>query len=169
MVTRRTDDHGLTGQTETALRVIARRLREIMSEPGDGQQRLDKIVRQISGLMVAEVCSIYFKRQDGTLITPGESRKSVGGARAHERLLDPVEQLGLAHARVLGPEGDIALHNWVETSFAIGIVPLCAACSALFDKHHRKLVVLFATLALLAFGFATGGQPWLSIARMRPS
>lgn len=67
MVTRRTDDLGLTGQTETALRVIARRLRQIMSEPGDGQQRLDKIVRQISGLMVAEVCSIYFKRQDGSL------------------------------------------------------------------------------------------------------
>ena len=37
------------------------------AEPGDGQQRLDKIVRQISGLMVAEVCSIYFKRQDGSL------------------------------------------------------------------------------------------------------
>lgn len=67
MVTRRTDDLGLGGQSETALRVIARRLREIMSEPGDGQQRLDKIVRQISGLMVAEVCSIYFKRQDGSL------------------------------------------------------------------------------------------------------
>ncbi len=67
MATRRTDDLGLTGHAETALRVIARRLRQIMSEPGDGQQRLDKIVRQISGLMVAEVCSIYFKRQDGTL------------------------------------------------------------------------------------------------------
>ena len=44
-----------------------RRLREIMSEPGDGQSRLDKIVRQIANLMVAEVCSIYLKRQDGTL------------------------------------------------------------------------------------------------------
>ena len=29
--------------------------------------RLDKIVRQIAGLMVAEVCSIYLKRQDGSL------------------------------------------------------------------------------------------------------
>lgn len=44
-----------------------RRLREIMAEPGDGQVRLDKIVRQIAGIMVAEVCSIYLKRQDGTL------------------------------------------------------------------------------------------------------
>jgi phosphotransferase system enzyme I (PtsP) len=44
-----------------------RRLREIMAEPGDGQARLNKIVRQIAGLMVAEVCSIYLKRQDGSL------------------------------------------------------------------------------------------------------
>jgi phosphotransferase system enzyme I (PtsP) len=53
--------------TEPALRIIMRRLREIMAEPADGQSRLDKIVRQIAGLMVAEVCSIYLKRQDGSL------------------------------------------------------------------------------------------------------
>ena len=53
--------------SEPALRVIMRRLREIMSEPGDGQARLDKIVKQIAGVMVAEVCSIYLKRQDGSL------------------------------------------------------------------------------------------------------
>jgi phosphotransferase system enzyme I (PtsP) len=54
--------------SEPALRIIMRRLREIMAEPhADGQVRLDKIVRQIAGLMVAEVCSIYLKRQDGTL------------------------------------------------------------------------------------------------------
>jgi phosphotransferase system enzyme I (PtsP) len=53
---------------EPALRIIMRRLREIMAEPSDsGQARLDKIVRQIAGLMVAEVCSIYLKRQDGSL------------------------------------------------------------------------------------------------------
>ena len=34
---------------------------------GDGQERLDQIVRQIAGVMVAEVCSIYLKRQDGSL------------------------------------------------------------------------------------------------------
>ena len=44
-----------------------RRLREIMGEEGDGQSKLDKIVRQIAGVMVAEVCSIYLKRQDGSL------------------------------------------------------------------------------------------------------
>jgi phosphotransferase system enzyme I (PtsP) len=44
-----------------------RRLREIMSDADDGQVRLDKIVRQIAGVMVADVCSIYLKRQDGSL------------------------------------------------------------------------------------------------------
>src|SRR5262249_21884642 len=53
--------------SEPALRIIMRRLREIMAEPSDGQSRLDKIVRQIAGLMVAEVCSIYLKRHDGSL------------------------------------------------------------------------------------------------------
>lgn len=61
-----------------------RRLREIMSEPGDGQQRLDKIVKQIAGVMVAEVCSIYLKRQDGSLelfATEGLNRDAVHAVR----------------------------------------------------------------------------------------
>ncbi len=64
---RGTADARPTSPTEPALRVFMRRLREILDEGGDGQARLDKIVLQISGLMVAEVCSIYFKRQDGSL------------------------------------------------------------------------------------------------------
>src|SRR5262245_25254930 len=66
MHTRRGDDPRMK-PPEPALRVIMRRLREIMAESGDGQARLDKIVRQIAGLMVAEVCSLYLKRQDGSL------------------------------------------------------------------------------------------------------
>lgn len=66
MATRRSSDKPPI-QSEPALRIITRRLREIMAEASDGQTRLDRIVRQISGLMVAEVCSIYFKRRDGTL------------------------------------------------------------------------------------------------------
>ncbi|MBX9864048.1 MAG: phosphoenolpyruvate--protein phosphotransferase [Hyphomicrobium sp.] len=61
--------------TEPALRVIMRRLRDIMAAPADGgvaapadgQQRLDMIVRQIAGVMVADVCSLYLRRQDGSL------------------------------------------------------------------------------------------------------
>ena len=60
-------DTSRVAPSEPALRILMRRLREIMAEPSDGQSRLDKIVRQIAGLMVAEVCSIYLKRQDGSL------------------------------------------------------------------------------------------------------
>src|SRR5262252_52401 len=66
MQNRGSDDPRVT-PSEPALRIILRRLREIMAEPSDGQSRLDRIVRQIAGLMVAEVCSIYLKRQDGSL------------------------------------------------------------------------------------------------------
>jgi phosphotransferase system enzyme I (PtsP) len=60
-------DDARVAPSEAALRVIMRRLREIMAEPADGQTRLDRIVHQVAGLMVAEVCSIYLKRQDGSL------------------------------------------------------------------------------------------------------
>lgn len=66
MQARRTEESEVA-PSETALRVIMRRLREIMGEPGDGQSRLDKIVRHVAGVMVAEVCSIYLKRRDGSL------------------------------------------------------------------------------------------------------
>ena len=66
--------------TEPALRAFMRRLREIMAEPSDGQARLDMIVRQVAGLMVAEVCSIYIKRQDASLelfATEGLNKEAV--------------------------------------------------------------------------------------------
>ena len=66
MVVRRGDDPRPL-PSETSLRVIMRGLREIMAEGGGGQEKLDRIVRQIAGVMVAEVCSIYLKRQDGSL------------------------------------------------------------------------------------------------------
>jgi len=53
--------------SEPTLRIIMRGLRDIMSEPGDAQTRLNKIVHQIAGVMVTEVCSIYLKRKDGSL------------------------------------------------------------------------------------------------------
>ena len=56
-----------TAVNEPALRIFMRRLRQIFAEPSDGQARLDTIVRQVSGHMVSEVCSIYLKRQDGSL------------------------------------------------------------------------------------------------------
>ena len=48
-------------------RVLLRRLREVVAEPGSAQERLDKIVVLIAANMVAEVCSVYVLRVDGTL------------------------------------------------------------------------------------------------------
>ncbi|MBL8583138.1 MAG: GAF domain-containing protein, partial [Rhizobiaceae bacterium] len=48
-------------------RVLLKRLRELMAEPLDPQERLDRIVREIAQNMVAEVCSLYVLRADSVL------------------------------------------------------------------------------------------------------
>ncbi|EJW12951.1 Phosphocarrier protein kinase/phosphorylase, nitrogen regulation associated [Rhodovulum sp. PH10] len=61
-------------------RVLLRRLREVMAEPVSAQERLDKIVVLIAANMVAEVCSCYVLRVDGTLelyATEGLNRQAV--------------------------------------------------------------------------------------------
>lgn len=54
---------------ETAIgpRVLLKRLRELMQEPLEPQERLDRIVRDIASNMVAEVCSLYVLRADSVL------------------------------------------------------------------------------------------------------
>ena len=61
-------------------RVLLRRLREVMAEPVSAQERLDKVVVLIAANMVAEVCSVYVLRVDGTLelyATEGLNRQAV--------------------------------------------------------------------------------------------
>ncbi len=48
-------------------RVLLRRLRQVMAQPGDAEARLTKIVNVIASSMVAEVCSIYLRRDETTL------------------------------------------------------------------------------------------------------
>ena len=48
-------------------RVLLRRLRELMAEALEPQERLDRIVREIAQNMVAEVCSLYVLRADSVL------------------------------------------------------------------------------------------------------
>ncbi|MEM7524339.1 MAG: phosphoenolpyruvate-utilizing N-terminal domain-containing protein, partial [Pseudomonadota bacterium] len=48
-------------------RVLLRRLRQVMAQSGDAQERLDRIVSVIATNMVAEVCSIYLRRDERTL------------------------------------------------------------------------------------------------------
>ncbi len=61
-------------------RVLLRRLREVVAEPGSAQERLDKIVVLIAANMVAEVCSVYVLRVDNSLelyATEGLNRHAV--------------------------------------------------------------------------------------------
>ncbi|MFC6488288.1 phosphoenolpyruvate--protein phosphotransferase [Nitratireductor sp. GCM10026969] len=48
-------------------RVLLRRLREMLAEALEPQERLDRIVREIAQNMVAEVCSLYILRSDSVL------------------------------------------------------------------------------------------------------
>jgi phosphotransferase system, enzyme I, PtsP len=50
-----------------APRLLLRRLREVMAERESAQARLDKVVVLIAANMVAEVCSLYLRRRDGSL------------------------------------------------------------------------------------------------------
>jgi phosphotransferase system enzyme I (PtsP) len=72
-------------------RVLLRRLREVMAEQVSAQERLDKIVVLIAANMVAEVCSVYVLRVDGTLelyATEGLKKEAV-----HQTVLRPDEGL----------------------------------------------------------------------------
>ncbi|SLN49201.1 phosphoenolpyruvate--protein phosphotransferase [Pseudooctadecabacter jejudonensis] len=52
---------------ETESRKLLGRLRDVMASGGEGQARLNEIVRLIASSMKAEVCSIYLFRDDETL------------------------------------------------------------------------------------------------------
>lgn len=83
-------------------RVLLKRLRELMAESYEPQERLDRIVRQIARNMVAEVCSIYALRADGVLelfATEGLNPGSVHNAQL--RLGDGLVGTIAASAQVL--------------------------------------------------------------------
>ncbi len=54
-------------ETSAGPRVLLKRLREMMAEPLEPQERLDHIVREIAQNVVAEVCSLYILRADSIL------------------------------------------------------------------------------------------------------
>lgn len=63
-----------------APRVLLRRIREIMAQGRSGEERLDAIVVEIAANMVAEVCSVYLRRRDGSMelfATEGLNREAV--------------------------------------------------------------------------------------------
>jgi len=54
-------------RSESESRKLLRRLRDTLAEPGQGQERLDRIVGLIADSMGTEVCSVYLFRDPGTL------------------------------------------------------------------------------------------------------
>lgn len=74
----------------------------------------------------------------------------------------PLSQLVLLH----DPNG--AHGNWVECSFAASIPASLAALLAWFDRQRRAVVWLFGGVGVLAFGMATGAQPFFFLARALP-
>jgi phosphotransferase system, enzyme I, PtsP len=48
-------------------RVLLRRLRDALAEPGGGQERLDRIVRLVADGLIAEVCSVYLRSDSDML------------------------------------------------------------------------------------------------------
>ncbi len=65
-------------------RTLLKRLRDILAEQGEGQERLNKITHIIACSMEAEVCSIYLRRDDTTLelcATEGLNPQSVHHTR----------------------------------------------------------------------------------------
>lgn len=74
-----------------APRQLMRRLREVMAQRDSAQIRLDRVVVLIASNMVAEVCSLYLRRRDGSLelfATEGLNPESV-----HNTHLKPGEGL----------------------------------------------------------------------------
>ncbi len=79
----------------------------------------------------------------------------------------PWSQLVLLAKPTRASDGS-AFQSWVETSFAIGLLPLAAALAAFFDRSRRWLALAVAAMALLSFGFATADQPFFGLAKLVP-
>ncbi|MXU66864.1 phosphoenolpyruvate--protein phosphotransferase [Oceanomicrobium pacificus] len=65
-------------------RVLLKRLRNTLAEAGEGQERLDRITTLIASSLVAEVCSIYLRRDETTLelcATEGLKKEAVHETR----------------------------------------------------------------------------------------
>ena len=70
---------------------MLRRLREVMAEHESAQARLDKVVVLIASNIVAEVCSLYLRRRDGSLELVSTEGLNTGAV--HNTHLKPGEGL----------------------------------------------------------------------------
>ncbi|EJC81462.1 phosphoenolpyruvate-protein phosphotransferase [Rhizobium leguminosarum bv. trifolii WSM2297] len=155
-------------------RVLLRRLRELMAEPLEPQDRLDRIVRQIAGNMVAEVCSVYVLRADGVLelyATEGLNREAVHLAQLKmgQGLVGTIaasaQPLNLSDAqshpafRYLPETGEEIYHSFLgvpilRTGRSLGVLVVQNKASR--NYREEELEALETTAMVLAEMIATG-------------
>lgn len=155
-------------------RVLLKRLRELMAEPLEPQERLDRIVRQIASNMVAEVCSVYVLRADGILelyATEGLNREAVHLAQLKmgQGLVGTIaasaQPLNLSDAqshpafRYLPETGEEIYHSFLgvpilRTGRSLGVLVVQNKASRTY--RDEELEALETTAMVLAEMIATG-------------
>ncbi|NLR99002.1 phosphoenolpyruvate--protein phosphotransferase [Rhizobium sp. P38BS-XIX] len=155
-------------------RVLLKRLRELMAEPLEPQERLDRIVRQIAGNMVAEVCSVYVLRADGVLelyATEGLNKEAVHlsqlkmGQGLVGTIAASAQPLNLSDAqshpafRYLPETGEEIYHSFLgvpilRTGRSLGVLVVQNKASR--NYREEELEALETTAMVLAEMIATG-------------
>ena len=155
-------------------RVLLKRLRELMAEPLEPQERLDRIVRQIAGNMVAEVCSVYVLRADGVLelyATEGLNKEAVHlsqlkmGQGLVGTIAASAQPLNLSDAqshpafRYLPETGEEIYHSFLgvpilRTGRSLGVLVVQNKASR--NYRDEELEALETTAMVLAEMIATG-------------
>ncbi|CAN7490978.1 phosphoenolpyruvate--protein phosphotransferase [Rhizobium sp. LjRoot258] len=155
-------------------RVLLKRLRELMAEPLEPQERLDRIVRQIAGNMVAEVCSVYVLRADGVLelyATEGLNKEAVHlsqlkmGQGLVGTIAASAQPLNLSDAqshpafRYLPETGEEIYHSFLgvpilRTGRSLGVLVVQNKASRTY--REEELEALETTAMVLAEMIATG-------------
>jgi phosphotransferase system enzyme I (PtsP) len=172
-------------------RVLLKRLRELMAEPLEPQERLDRIVRQIAQNMVAEVCSVYVLRADGVLelyATEGLNKGAVHTAQLQmgQGLVGTIaasaQPLNLSDAqshpayRYLPETGEEIFHSFLGVPIlragrSLGV--LVVQNKAMRNYREDELEALETTAMVLAEMVATGElkkitKPGLELDLTRP-
>nr|WP_316656455.1 phosphoenolpyruvate--protein phosphotransferase [uncultured Gellertiella sp.] len=172
-------------------RVLLKRLRELMAEPLEPQERLDRIVRQIAQNMVAEVCSVYVLRADGVLelyATEGLNKDAVHLAQLQmgQGLVGTIaasaQPLNLSDAqthpayRYLPETGEEVFHSFLGVPIlragrSLGV--LVVQNKAMRNYREDELEALETTAMVLAEMVATGElkkitKPGLELDLTRP-
>ncbi len=171
--------------------VLLRRLREVMAASISPQERLDRLVVLIAGNLVAEVCSVYVLREDGSLelyATEGLNREAVHltTMRAGEGLVGLIaseaEPLALSDAQAhpsfsYRPEtGEEVYRSFLGVPIlrggaVMGVLVIQNRASRLYSED--EIETLQTTAMLMAEMIAAGGlkslaAPGASIGLDRP-